>query len=184
MALAKDVKPPKADRRKINWSKVRGPKAWIALIVGTAGGAGLMPKMPGTMGTLVGVPCALMTRGWPTEFRLLFWAALLAAGTWAARVFDEKMGTSDHQAIVMDEVVGYGISAWTVGNGLPAILAAFALFRFFDIVKPWPIRWIDRSSKDWGNPWAQAFGVMLDDILAAFMALACLVALQATGWLS
>jgi len=134
------------------------------------------------MGTLVAMPLAWWSNDWSFLPRVALWLALLAGGTWAAKVFGETMETGDHQSIVMDEVVGYGITAWTSGTDWRALGAAFILFRLFDITKPPPVRQADRWSKN-ASRWVQGFGVMLDDVLAGLYALACMVLAQRLGWL-
>jgi phosphatidylglycerophosphatase A len=180
----------KVDRRALHWEKIRGPRAYAAFLVSTWFGSGLLPKAPGTWGTLFAIPVAwaLSTAEAGDAARLALWASLFLIGTWAAGVFDETMGTADNQNVVVDEVVGYGITAWTIGTDWPSILAAFVLFRFFDMVKPWPIRLVDRWShrrSKGGDAKARArwtgFGVMADDVLAGVFGLACVVALQKTG---
>lgn len=144
-----------------------------------------MPLAPGTWGTLVGIPLAYWTTDWDFSMRLCFWITLFALGTWSAKVWDEVHGTSDNQSIVIDEVVGYGITAWTIGHHSWGILVAFIAFRFFDIVKPPPVRQVDRwshraaqgSSSAWAA-WLQGFGVMADDAVAGLQGLAVLALLQ------
>lgn len=176
-------------RRIIRWENVRGPRAASALAIGTALGAGLVPFAPGTAGTLAALPVAYFTSDWHWSARVALWGSLLVAGTWAAKVFDETMGTSDNQNIVMDEVVGLGITAWTTGHDPAALLVAFVLFRFFDIVKPWPVRSIDRWSKKKASEgtatasWYGGLGVMADDVAAGFQGLLCMLVLQWLRWL-
>src|SRR4051812_47143782 len=105
-----------SEKRPLNWSLVRGPKVWLAVIIATAGGAGLFPKAPGTAGAVVGVVIAYFTREWPLNARLALWGALLALGIWAGEIFDRTMKSTDNQNIVIDEVVGLGITAWTTHN--------------------------------------------------------------------
>ena len=100
-----------------------------AVFIATAGGAGLLPKAPGTWGTMVGIPIAYFTRDWPLEHRIGLWIAITAIGTWSAQVFDQTMQSTDNQNIVIDEVVGMGITGWTAGNNWQAWLAAFVLFQ-------------------------------------------------------
>jgi phosphatidylglycerophosphatase A len=171
-------------RRKIIWKKVKGVKVPTALVVATALGAGLLPYAPGTMGTVIALPLAYSTRDWPTASRLCMWIGLTALGTWAAKVFDETMGTHDNQNIVIDEVVGLGITSWTAGSDPKNWLAAFLLFRFFDVLKPPPVRQIDAWSKKQSSPWWGGFGVIADDMVAGAQALCVISALQALGVLS
>jgi phosphatidylglycerophosphatase A len=166
---------------------VRGARALCATVIATALGAGLIPLAPGTWGTIIAIPLAYLSVDWHWGFRVLLWGAIAVIGTWAAAVFDEVMGTGDNQSIVIDEVLGLGITAWTAGHDLKSWIAAFVLFRFFDVVKPPPIRQVDLWSKKkaksgsksglsryWGG-----FGVMADDVLAGFEALAVIAVLQA-----
>lgn len=170
--------------RAVRWERLKGARAYAALTIGTAGGAGLFPFAPGTMGTLAAVPLVYLTAGAHPVLRALLWAALLAAGTWAARVLDEVMGSSDNQSIVMDEVVGFGITAWTAANEPYTLLAAFVAFRAFDILKLPPARQMDRWSKNQkGRRWQQGFGVMADDVIAGFQGLALIMLAQHLGWL-
>jgi phosphatidylglycerophosphatase A len=168
--------------RKLDWSLVKGPSRISAVFIATAGGAGLLPKMPGTWGTMVGIPIAYFTREWPIGLRVGLWVAITAIGTWSAQVFDQTMQSTDNQNIVIDEVVGMGITGWTAGNNLYGWLAAFVLFRLFDVWKPYPIRLVDVWSKK-SAAWS-GFGVMADDILAGFYGLLCMWLIQYFGFLS
>lgn len=168
---------------KVNWSRVRSPRDAVALILGTAFGAGLSPFAPGTLGTLVGAPLAFASASWSWEPRVALWLAILAIGSWAALEFDRVMASKDNGAIVIDEVLGFGIAAWTAGASISAYAVAFVAFRFFDIVKPFPVRHVDRWSKKKAGAWG-GFGVMADDVVAGIQALACVMIAQWTGWLS
>lgn len=185
--MTETAAPKKTNRRALHWEYVRGPRALGAVAIGTAFGAGLVPVAPGTAGTLAAVPLAYFTADASWVLRALMWLALLAAGTWAAKVFDETMRSSDNQNVVMDEVVGLGITAWTAGQNASTLAAAFVLFRFFDIVKPWPVRLIDTWSKRKASEggasasWYGGFGVMADDVAAGFQGLACVLLLQHFG---
>ena len=164
----------------IQWKKVKDARTTTAVLCATALGAGLVPYAPGTMGTLFAVPLAYLSNGWSTVIRIILWVGLTFIGTWAAKVIDEKMGSSDNQSIVIDEVVGYGISAWTAGTQFQTLLAAFVLFRIFDVIKIAPVRQIDLWSKRQSkkSKWLGGFGVIADDILAGFQALAVILLLQ------
>ncbi len=167
----------------MDWKNVRDFKSIFAVWVATASGAGLFPVAPGTMGSLVGLPIAYWTQGISPLVRVFFWVALFLLGTWAAQIFDEKMKTQDNQSIVIDEVVGMGIAAWTAGQDLKTWAVAFLAFRFFDILKPPPIRKVDEwSKKQISRKWA-GFGVMADDLIAGVEGLLVVILLQKLGFL-
>jgi phosphatidylglycerophosphatase A len=143
-----------------------------AHLLGLGFGAGLAPFAPGTFGTLVAIPLAILF-----EARLGdagFLAAIVACaviGIWACGVTGRDLGVPDHGAIVWDEVVAFMLVLWFVGTAPLRVAVAFAVFRFFDIVKPPPIRQLDAALKN-------GFGVMADDVLAAGYTLLVLALLQ------
>ena len=136
---------------------VRHPAHFIALGFGT----GLSPVAPGTFGTLVALPLAWLleahaaTWGW-----LIAIAAITIAGAWCAHITARDLGVPDHGSIVIDEIAAFLLVLFFAGAAPWRQALAFALFRFFDIVKPSPIREIDRAMKN-------AAGVMADDFAAA-----------------
>ena len=136
---------------------VRHPAHFIALGFGT----GLSPVAPGTFGTLVALPLAWLleahaaTWGW-----LIAIAAITIAGAWCAHITARDLGVPDHGSIVIDEIAAFLLVLFFAGAAPWRQALAFALFRFFDIVKPPPIREIDRAMKN-------AAGVMADDFAAA-----------------
>ncbi len=140
---------------------LRHPAHVIALGLGS----GLAAKAPGTFGTLAALPLYALWPALGLSPTLLAWLLplLFALGCWACQRTGEALGAPDHGAMVWDEMV----AMWGVLVALPttpmAWLLGFVLFRLFDIVKPWPIRWLDARVKG-------GFGVMLDDVLAALMA--------------
>lgn len=128
-------------------------------------GSGLAPFAPGTFGTLLGWLLARMLM--PSLGEWLFGVGLIAAlviGTWAAGVTGRALGESDHGAIVWDEVLAMALIVYFLPGASLQQFWAFVLFRFFDIRKPGPVGWADRSVKG-------AVGVMLDDLVAAAMTL-------------
>lgn len=132
-------------------------------------GSGLAPRAPGTIGTLLGwAAYAVLAPYLP----LWSWAALLASGfavgCWACTKTGRDLGAADHGAMVWDEVIAFWLVLLLVPPGLVWQAVGFLLFRFFDIVKPPPIRRFERGFKSGG--WA-GFGVMGDDLIAAFYAL-------------
>jgi phosphatidylglycerophosphatase A len=175
-------------RKVIRWERLQSSRSRAAFFWATACGVGLFPIASGTAGTVVGIPIHWLSAGWDVTARILLWAVLFGIGVWAARVVDEAMGSGDHSCIVLDEVVGYGITAWTCGvEDWRALAAAFFIFRFFDIVKPWPVRRIDvwskkKSLEGGSGNWWGGFGVMADDLAAALMGLVLIMILQRSGW--
>ena len=131
-------------------------------------GSGLARKAPGTWGTLAAVPfCVLMW--WCLPAWKLAVVMLIAAGAGVSmceRVARE-LGVHDHGGIVWDEWVGYGISLVALPPLWFTPLAAFVVFRLFDIWKPWPISWCDKHLQG-------GVGIMLDDVLAGVLTCAVL----------
>ena len=138
-------------------------------------GAGLAPRAPGTFGTLVGVPFwfALSWLSPSPVYYLMGCALLFVLGCWVCGESARLLGLHDAPGIVFDEIVGYLITCLPLcvlspdRSVWPWLIVAFLLFRFFDILKPWPIRWFDREV-DGG------LGIMLDDAVAAVFAAVCL----------
>lgn len=129
-------------------------------------GSGLASFMPGTFGTLAALP--LVVLAWllgPTSYLLITLLACLV-GVWICDRTSKDMGVHDHSSIVWDEVAGMLITMLLVPMTWQTLLAGFALFRFFDIVKPWPIRYLDKHVHG-------GLGIMLDDIVAGVFS--CLV---------
>ena len=126
-------------------------------------GLGLTPKAPGTAGTLLGVGLHFLLVDLPVPVRAGIVLALFVLGTWVCDIAARRLGVHDHQGIVFDEVVGYLIAMLAAPAGWLWALAGFALFRLFDIWKPWPIRLADQRVKG-------GFGIMLDDALAGALA--------------
>ena len=134
-------------------------------------GSGLGRLAPGTVGTLWAWLAFLVMQIWLTETGLGLVIALSAlVGWWACTVTAEHMGVADSGHIVWDEVVAFWLVLWLVlPAGIGMQLAAFALFRFFDAAKPGPMAWADRHFKGFGA--RGGFGIMFDDVLAAFCTL-------------
>lgn len=135
-------------------------------------GSGLAPKAPGTWGTLAALPLyALMSLLLSPGWIALLCLPVFFLGAWAAGRTCDALGVADHGGVVIDEIV----AMWLVLAMAPATLAgwgaAFALFRLFDITKPWPIGWLDARVPG-------GIGVMLDDLVAALFAILGLLALH------
>ena len=122
-------------------------------------GAGLAPLAPGTFGTLAGIPFFLLLNGLGPIFYIGALLAAFIAGVGLCARAAESVDAHDHPAIVWDEMVGLWVALCLIPFSWGALILGFALFRFFDIVKPWPIRLIDRRL-------GGGLGIMLDDLLA------------------
>jgi phosphatidylglycerophosphatase A len=126
-------------------------------------GSGLGPKAPGTFGTLVAVPLYLLIEGLALPVYLALVLAGFLLGIWICGRTSRDLGVHDHSGIVWDEIIGYLLTMTFAPTGWQWVVAGFLLFRLFDILKPWPIRWFDRQVPG-------GFGIMFDDILAALYA--------------
>jgi phosphatidylglycerophosphatase A len=133
-------------------------------------GSGLSPIMPGTVGTLFAwLSFNVLTARWPDVFTPLNWAWIIAAGfvigIWACAVTGRNLGVADHGSMVWDEIIAFWLVLLLLSPSSLAIQCwAFLWFRFFDMLKPPPIGYFDRRFKG-------GFGVMFDDIVAAFFTL-------------
>ncbi len=142
-------------------------------LLATGFGSGLSPVVPGTMGTAAAVIPYLALAHLP----LWAYLAVCLAGAWIGVTICQKtsddMGVHDHGSIVWDEFIGLWITMLVVpAAGLDIyewkwLIGGFVLFRFFDMVKPWPIGWLDKRVHG-------GFGIMIDDIVAGVMAGICL----------
>jgi phosphatidylglycerophosphatase A len=130
-------------------------------------GSGLSPKMPGTLGTAVGVGLYLLLpnqylMNWKIYLGIILFTFLI--GIVLCGYTAKTLNVHDHPGIVWDEIVGYFITMFMVPKEWMWILLGFVLFRLFDILKPWPISIADKQLKG-------GFGIMLDDVIAAVFAL-------------
>ena len=130
-------------------------------------GSGLVPKGPGTAGTVVAIPVYLLMESLPLNIYIALVAALFIAGIPVCAHAAQRMGVHDDPGIVWDEIVGYLVTMTFAPAGWLWIVTGFVLFRLFDILKPWPIKWLDRKV-------GGGFGIMVDDLLAGVAAAAVL----------
>ena len=143
-------------RARFDW---RRPHHWLAF----GFGAGLAPWAPGTMGTLVAIPLYLLLQGLSPGVYLLLLIGLFLIGLWACDKAARELGGGDPGAIVWDEILGYLVTMALAPPGWIWILLGLVLFRFFDILKPWPIGPLDRRVTG-------GLGILLDDLIAGAMA--------------
>jgi phosphatidylglycerophosphatase A len=147
---------------------LRHPAHFIAFSFG----AGLMPVAPGTWGTLLALPLYWLLAPWftpagaagPSREFLFLLGALFVLGIWACEVTGRAIGARDHRGMVWDETVAFLLVLFFVPASPLWQAPAFLVFRLFDILKPPPIRYYEQTFKN-------GFGVMLDDLVAAFYTL-------------
>lgn len=128
-------------------------------------GSGLSPWAPGTMGSLLAVamyPLVFM-QGWGHAVFLTFILLTTLVGIYLCGEASKRLGVHDHSGIVWDEFVGQWIALWLAPATWTGWLAAFVLFRLFDIWKPFPIGWLDKRVHG-------GFGIMIDDVVAGLFA--------------
>lgn len=130
-------------------------------------GSGLVPKVPGTAGTVAALPFFLwfQSLSFYTYIAVIIVSAIV--GIWLCAKTSRWLGVHDHGGIVWDEFVGMWITMIALPFTWPWLLAGFVLFRFFDMLKPWPISIADKSIHG-------GFGIMFDDVLAGLAACGCL----------
>ena len=136
-------------------------------------GSGLLPKAPGTFGTVAAIPVYLLL----SPLNLIGYVAavflICIIGVAICDYTSKQLRVHDHPGIVFDEIAGYLLTMIAIPVNVWWMLAGFVVFRFFDILKPWPISWLDKHVHG-------GFGIMIDDVLAGLMA--CLV-LHFSYWL-
>lgn len=152
-------------------------------LLATGFGSGLSPIIPGTMGTLASIPLYFVLVQFSLPIYLILVAASCFAGVKICQITSDDMGVHDHGSIVWDEFAGFWITMSLVPMmNLPAtewkwLLTGFVLFRFFDMVKPWPIGWLDKRVHG-------GLGIMIDDVVAGVMAGVALFLIgRYAGWI-
>jgi len=149
------------------------PSRWVILALATWGGAGYLPAAPGTWGAAAALPLWwLLAHLGPLGYTVGY-AVLVAVGVAVAGPAQRLLGRADHPAIVIDEAAGLLLALAGVPSHWTWALTGFALFRAFDILKPWPIRWLSR-----GNGGLE---VVVDDVAAGIMARLCLEIIMLLG---
>jgi len=131
----------------------------FVIATATWGGTGFSPFASGTVGTLGAIPLYLVLVQLPLPLYLLSTVAFTLFACWVSGHAEEVFGEHDSGKIVIDEVAGYLVTMAGVTLSWQAVIAGFFLFRLFDITKPQPARWFDRSLKN-------GYGVVLDDVAA------------------
>jgi phosphatidylglycerophosphatase A len=140
-------------------------------------GSGLAKKAPGTFGTLAAIPVYwLFVQGDLLVYSLLT-LFVTVIGVWICGIAAEKLGEHDFGGIVWDEIAGFLITMWLVPVTWKTVIVGFILFRFFDILKPWPIKWLDQQVHG-------GLGIMIDDVLAGMFAGGLLILFVDWGWIN
>jgi phosphatidylglycerophosphatase A len=129
-------------------------------------GTGLSPRAPGTCGSLLAVPFTWWLLGTEWWFRFAVVTLAVIAGVWICGESARRIGAHDHPGIVWDEIAAMLALSLVMPRDFWWLAAAFGLFRFFDIAKPWPIRDLDHRL-------GGGVGIMLDDLMAALYTAAC-----------
>lgn len=151
----------------------RPPLSDPAILLATWFGAGYLPTAPGTWGSLAALPVAWLLStwlGWPGLAAAT--AVVFLAGVWSAGVYARRSGIEDPRPVVIDEVAGQWVTLMLVPPDPLYYGLGFLLFRLFDIVKPWPVSWADRSV-------GGGLGIMLDDVLAGAYGVAVMLTVTA-----
>ena len=148
------------DKKQITQSVWENPIHFLAF----GFGFGLAPVAPGTFGTLVAIPIYYLLMGLPVWAYIAIVVALFLFGIFLCETTSNNLKVHDHSGIVWDEIVGYLITMIAAPRGWQWMILGFILFRFFDILKPWPIKMIDARIKG-------GFGIMFDDVVAGIFGL-------------
>jgi phosphatidylglycerophosphatase A len=137
----------------------------FVILTATWGGSGFSPVASGTVGTLAAIPLYLVLARLPLPLYLLSTVAFTLFACWVSGLAEQVFAEHDSGKIVIDEVAGYLVTMTALPCSWQAVCAGFFLFRLFDITKPQPARWLDRSLKN-------GYGVVLDDVAAGVYACA------------
>lgn len=127
-------------------------------------GTGLYKKAPGTLGTLVAIPFFLAINKADIYLQLLFAVMVFFLGIWSSNVTSKSLKLKDPSCIVIDEIAAFLLLLILINPNTYQLIYVFILFRIFDIWKPYPISWLEKK-------YSGGFGIMIDDIAAALMAL-------------
>jgi len=133
-------------------------------LLATGFGSGLAPRAPGTVGSVVAVALWLPLQLLAVPVYAVVVVCATVFGIWLCDRVAREMQVKDPACIVFDEFVGVWIALFMLPAGWLWVVMGFAAFRFFDILKPWPVGWLDRNL-------VGGWGIMLDDVAAGLMSL-------------
>jgi phosphatidylglycerophosphatase A len=137
-------------------------------------GSGISPKAPGTMGTLAAIPLWWLLAQLPLASYLMVVLVSAIIGIYICGAAAKTLGVHDHGGIVWDEFVGFWIAMAALPVTWTSVILGFVLFRLFDILKPWPISWLDKKVSG-------GFGIMIDDVIAGLAAAGIIALLGGVG---
>jgi len=135
----------------------------LVLFVASGAYVGVIPVASGTFGTLVALPLWCLFNQLPVGLYLVLLSLLILVAFWSAGEAEKILHQADSGVIVIDEIVGFLLTTVLISFSWPRFIAAFLLFRFFDILKPFPVNWCDENLHG-------GFGVVVDDLVAGIMA--------------
>ena len=133
------------------------------LLLATGFGVGYSPVAPGTLGTLIAIPIYYFLSNIPSPIYEITLVGFFFLSVWVSENAEKFFGKKDDPRIVIDEVIGFLITLLWVPKTFLFVIVGFFLFRFFDILKPFPIRRLERGFRG-------GFGVVLDDVVAGVYA--------------
>lgn len=136
---------------------------YLIIIISTGIGIGYSPFSPGTLGSLLGIPIYLLLRFKSNFIYVLFLIIFIFFSIWISDYAQKYFGKKDDQRIVIDEISGFLCTFLFLDKKIFSILVGFILFRIFDILKPFPIRNLEKRLKG-------GYGIVLDDVIAGIYA--------------
>ncbi|MEA2109366.1 MAG: phosphatidylglycerophosphatase A [Pseudomonadota bacterium] len=146
----------------------------LALFIASGAYVGAVPIAPGTFGTLMALPLWWFFNQLPAWLYLFLLLLLILVAFWSAGEAERILHQADSGVIVIDEIVGFLLTTVLISFSWPRFIAAFLLFRFFDIFKPFPVNWCDENLHG-------GIGVVVDDLVAGIMAYVVLRLLLVMG---
>jgi len=153
------TQPKSITRTELLQAFKKQPIHWLSMVFGS----GLMPKAPGTFGTLATIPLIVLTASQSLLVKLIILVLVSVLGIWICGKSAELLGEHDHGSIVWDELAGFYLTMIFIPFSWAGLVVGFVLFRLFDIIKPWPIKQLDAQVHG-------GLGIMLDDIIAGLFA--------------
>lgn len=142
-------------------------KQKVIVFFATGGLIGFSPVAPGTFGSLAALPLCLFLARLPLKSESILILVLVLVSVWIAHIAEKLAGQKDPKRVVIDEVCGMAVTMFALPFTPISAICGFALFRVFDILKPFPIRWVEKNVSG-------GLGIVLDDIIAGMVANALL----------